>query len=166
MYYDKISEGYDELHGSEQLNKIKLIKSLIDKKQYLSPFRSPKMLLDLGCGTGITSLIVVPSCFYVGLDPSIKLLRKFTLPRVMGVAESLPFKIHSFDLVISLTAIHHFKETRKVLQQISLLSSYHILSVLKKASQYVHICADIRELFKVIIEQDEEKDTIFFLKNK
>ena len=47
-YYDSISEGYEELHAEEQLKKIAVI------KKHLKPKPTDK-LLDVGCGTGLTT---------------------------------------------------------------------------------------------------------------
>ena len=66
-YYDKISEGYEELHKEEQLKKVKLI------SKYLKVNKDDR-LLDVGCGTGITT---GPwQCKRYGIDPSKKLLEK------------------------------------------------------------------------------------------
>ena len=66
-YYNKISEGYEELHKQEQLEKIQLIKKYISINQN-------EMLLDVGCGTGITTKFW--NCKAYGIDPAIKLLKK------------------------------------------------------------------------------------------
>ena len=47
-YYDKIAKGYNELHAEEQKKKLAII------KKYIQPEKSD-LLLDVGCGTGVSS---------------------------------------------------------------------------------------------------------------
>ena len=83
-YYDEIAEGYEELHREEQLQKVALI------KQHLS-IKKDDMLLDVGCGTGITTQL--GDCRKFGLDPAIKLLQRAKGALfVNGEAEHIPFK--------------------------------------------------------------------------
>src|SRR3989338_10662666 len=107
-YYTLISRGYNELHMEEQLNKISIIKDNIKIG------RSSK-ILDVGCGTGISSGF---GCFVVGIDPSIGLLKQNNNKKILGVAENLPFKNYSFDYVVSITSIHNFKNIKKSINEI------------------------------------------------
>ncbi len=70
-YYDILAPSYDELHGFEQLKKIVAIQELIkiDNDLHLD---SEMVLLDIGCGTGISTLMLNILC--AGLDPSSELL--------------------------------------------------------------------------------------------
>jgi len=66
-YYDEISSGYEELHKEEQLKKVSLI------KKHLKVNPNDK-LLDVGCGTGLTT---EPwECKRYGVDPAPKLLER------------------------------------------------------------------------------------------
>ena len=67
-YYNEISEGYDELHGEEQVNKAKIIadKLALDKND---------KLLDVGCGNGVC--LDLFKCDVTGVDPSEKLLEQY-----------------------------------------------------------------------------------------
>src|SRR3989338_5642321 len=65
-YYNSISEGYEELHREEQEKKLAIIKQ---KLQITSEDR----LLDVGCGTGITSQF---DCKVTGVDPAKRLIEK------------------------------------------------------------------------------------------
>ena len=48
-YYDAISEGYDDLHGEEQENKLAIIKEKLK-------IGEKDLLLDVGCGSGILAV--------------------------------------------------------------------------------------------------------------
>ena len=88
-YYDEIATGYEELHKEEQEAKINIIKKHLEIK-------NNNKLIDVGCGTGLTTLAW--DCQLYGLDPSIKLLEKAkSKPESKNVnwinapAEDIPF---------------------------------------------------------------------------
>lgn len=103
-YYDGIAQGYDELHGQEQVEKLELLSAQI---------RVGKTLLDVGCGSGISTGWW--GVCATGIDPSEGLLklarRKYPhCTFIQGVAERLPFADRSFDTVISVTAVQNFDD--------------------------------------------------------
>lgn len=66
----------------------------------------PKLALDLGCGEGrFCRMLAQEGIDCVGLDPTVRLLEtaysRGTKKLVRSVAEKLPFKNSSFDLVVS-----------------------------------------------------------------
>ena len=156
-YYNSISISYDELHREEQLNKIRLIKNNLEIKKQ-------DFLLDVGCGTGIFTEEF--SCIKVGIDPSIEMLKQGKNAfYIQAFAENLPFKDNSFDNVISVTAIHNFKNIRKGLEEIKRVSRKNIvLSILKRSFKINEIKNHIKELFKITKIIEENKDIIFFAK--
>jgi len=141
-YYNLISGSYNKLHKEEQLNKIRLIKDNLKIK-------NQDFLLDVGCGTGIFAEEF--NCIKVGIDPSIEMLTQGKNAfYIQAYAESLPFKDRSFDFVISVTAIHNFKNIRKGLEEIKRVSKKNIaLSILKRSSKINEIKNHIKELFKI-----------------
>ena len=152
-YYDNIADGYAELHGQEQLNKLAVVKKHLDiRKDYL--------LLDVGCGTGISSDF---DCNVIGIDPSFEMLRKSRKPKVQGVAEKLPFKGKSFDVVIALTSVHNFDDVRKGIMEMRRVAKGQIvISALRKIDKYPEIDSVIRKLLNVRKVVMEEKDAIYF----
>jgi len=152
-YYDAIASGYDELHGEEQRKKVTLIKEKLTELGI--EFSS---LLDVGCGSGIS--LEGWDCYKKGIDPSGELIKK-ALEKGFDVqvasAEKIPFADNSFDLVICLTAAHHFGE--KGLEEIKRVGrKYFVFSFLKKAD----VDSFRKSLgFKIIKKIDEEKDVIF-----
>ncbi len=155
-YYDKISKGYNELYGEEQLKKINIILNNIKIK------KSDK-LLDVGCGTGF--YLNLFKCNVTGVDPSEELLKQCKHKTVKANAEELPFKDDEFDWVISITAIHNFKNIDKALDEIKRVGKHFVFSILKKSKKFDHIADLIKKkinIKKIIIE---EKDVIVFCIN-
>lgn len=156
-YYNEISEGYEELHKEEQQKKVELIKNYLKPKQ-------TDLLLDVASGTGLTT---EPwNCKRIGLDPAIKLLEKARnkqeIQYINAEAEHIPFKDNSFDIVISITAIHNFNNIEKGLREIKRVGKdKFILSTLKKSRKIREISKLIKKIFKPEEIIEEEKDIIF-----
>ena len=98
-YYTEISSGYEELHKEEQLKKLRIIKdNLILSKN--------ARILDVGCGPCWSAEFFEN---VVGVDPAFELLhRNKKVKTIQARAEALPFKDHCFDVVLCVTAVHHF----------------------------------------------------------
>ncbi|MFT4310774.1 MAG: class I SAM-dependent methyltransferase [Candidatus Woesearchaeota archaeon] len=142
-YYNAIAQGYDQLHKEEQLNKLRAISVYIKPKG---------TLLDVGCGTGIsTAFFKVPH--KTGIDPSDKLLTlaKQKYPHItfmQAAAEDIPCADHSFDVVISLTAIQNFSNIEQGLKEIKRVGKQQfILSYMKKTQKAQLIDVWITDLF-------------------
>jgi ubiquinone/menaquinone biosynthesis C-methylase UbiE len=155
-YYDSIALGYNRLHRGEQIKKIKIISSeLIIKKT--------DRLLDVGCGTGFSFDFL--ECISYGVDPSDKMLKLCTDKNAKlfcAGAENLPFEDNFFDIVISVTAIHNFKDAKKgILEMRRVGKSQFAFSVLKKAKNFEVINEIIISSFSIIKIKEEEKDRIY-----
>ncbi len=128
-YYDDISEGYEELHLEEQQKKIKLISEHLHLKK-------TDKLLDVGCGTGITT---EPwNCERYGIDPAKKLIerarQKDKIEYKIAGAEKIPYPDGFFDVVVSITAIQNFSDIEKGLSEIRRVGKDRfVLSFLKKS---------------------------------
>ena len=154
-YYTLISRGYNELHMEEQLSKISIIKDNIKIG------RSSK-ILDVGCGTGISSDF---GCFVVGVDPSIGLLKQNKRLKVASAAENLPFKSHFFDYVISVTSLHNFSNIAESIREMKRVGKRDfVFSILKKSKKFEGIKGHIEKNFRINKVAEEEKDSIFFCK--
>jgi ubiquinone/menaquinone biosynthesis C-methylase UbiE len=153
--YDIIANSYDELYKDEQVNKLNGILEEIS-------FSSNDLILDVGCGSGIATSSL--KCKIVGIDPSLKLLEKSPFLKVFGIGENLPFKDKSFNYVISLTAIHNFKDYKKGLKEMKRVGKKAIIvSVLKRSKMFDKINSFIFHSFKDVKIIDEEKDKIFII---
>jgi ubiquinone/menaquinone biosynthesis C-methylase UbiE len=159
-YYDEISAGYEELHKEEQLKKVKIILNKLNLKK-------TDKLLDVGCGTGL--YLDLFDCDVTGIDPSEKLLEQYNGQHqvILGSAESLDFSDNSFDIVMSITAIHNFDDIEKGLKEIQRVGKDRfVFSVLKRSPKYGIIEKLINELFIVDEKIEEDKDYLFFTHRK
>jgi ubiquinone/menaquinone biosynthesis C-methylase UbiE len=158
MDYSKIAPSYNELYSSEQLKKLEIIRKLLDIKQ-------SHKLLDVGCGTGISTGYFSQKCHVTGIDPCKELLAQTKQNCIQGKAENLPFEDNSFDIVISVTSIHNFdsfekgiKEMKRVLNKNGQL----VVSVMKRSSKLDDIEEELKNTFSGIKTIEEEKDIIFY----
>ncbi len=152
-YYNAIASSYNRLHGQEQLEKARLIREQL---------RSQGLLLDVGAGTGIATAEFQQNCSCIALEPSIKMLKRFNGLRVCGRAEKLPFKSGSFDVVLSITALHHadlekaFNEIKRVAKQDAKIG----ISFFKRAGSF----RQAEGLFRGFKRVDSRFDAIFLKK--
>jgi len=146
-YYDEISSGYNELHKEEQLKKVRIIIKELGITN--------EKVLDVGCGTAFYAELFEN---YTGLDSSKGMLEKAKANVILGNAENLPFKDKSFDVVISVTALHNVKDFKKAIKEMERVSKGKIaISVLKKSKNFDWIKEELKNYKKI----EEEKDIIF-----
>jgi len=146
-YYDTIAEGYNELHSREQLDKIKTILRHLQM--------SDETVLDVGCGTALYAYLFRN---YKGIDPSKGMLDESSADVIKGVAEDLPFEDKSFDIVMSISAIHNFEDYKKGIAEMKRVAKKRIIiTLLKKAKEFEEIKACLTD-FKEI---EHEIDSIF-----
>jgi ubiquinone/menaquinone biosynthesis C-methylase UbiE len=159
-YYDKIAKGYNELHQKEQENKLRIIQTQFD-------FGPNDMILDVGCGTGVSSEVF--KCQIIGLEPSKEMLvqgRIENMPNMeflQGEGEHLPFTDNSFDAIICVTALHNFKDPKLGLKEIKRVGKGKgAITILKKAKHANELKDSVKEIFAIEKEIDEDKDIILF----
>ncbi len=145
-YYDYTAKGYDELHKEEQLAKLTIIDTLIQVKG---------KLLDVGCGTGISTLYFKDKAACTGLDPSKEMLKQFLGTKVLGQAEHLPFEDKTFDVVISVTALHLSDMNKSIPELERVCKGVVAISLLKKSKSITHL------LLKEYIRYDCDRDYLF-----
>jgi len=155
-YYDSIAKGYSDLHSEEQLAKVRVIKRILDVGE-------TDLMLDIGCGPYFGDF----PCRVIGIDSSYELLKQARIPGVLGYAEQLPFKNHSFDIVISVTALHNFNNPENALIEACRVGKGRfVFTLLKKSKKYALIEQSIKSLFTVEQVVDERFYSIFFLTTK
>lgn len=151
-YYDGIAKGYNDLHGEEQLNKLKII------AKHLKVNKDTK-LLDVGCGTGLSAKVF--NCDITGIDPSEELLKQCPFKTVKANAESIPFKDNEFDVVIAVTCIHNFKDVKKALKEIKRVGKDKFaITILRKSQKADLLVCQVQELFSLTSFLLEKKDLI------
>ncbi|MFH1211564.1 MAG: class I SAM-dependent methyltransferase [Candidatus Woesearchaeota archaeon] len=155
-YYDDIAKGYDELYKREQMKKLKLILKNIK-------IPSGAAVLDVGCGTGYALEFFENS---LGLDPSIELLKKSKSRVVCANAENMPFKDKAFDLVFSITAVHHFNLEKAIPEMLRVGRENFVFTVLKRIDNFNKIIETIKTSFDVYKMLEEDKDFILFCKHR
>jgi bis(5'-nucleosidyl)-tetraphosphatase len=159
-YYDEIADGYDELHGAEQLRKANIIISKLSLKK-------TDKLLDVGCGNG--SYLELFDCKVTGIDPSEELIKQYKGKHklTVGVAEELPFPDNSFGIVMSITAMHNFRNIETGIKEMRRVGKKKfVFSVLKKTKKMAIIEKLIYDFFTIDEIIDEDKDIIFFCSKK
>ncbi|HLD12506.1 MAG TPA: class I SAM-dependent methyltransferase [Candidatus Nanoarchaeia archaeon] len=124
MYYDFIAAGYDKLYEEEQIAKLKNITKYYTCKG---------LILDVGAGSGVSSRFFASQARVIALDTSEELLSLYEGEKVVARAESLPFRDHIFDAVVSVTALHHadFKQALREIKRVVKPNGQIVLSLLK-----------------------------------
>ncbi len=152
-YYNQIAHSYEQLHKEEQFAKLHLI-----KENLAAP--AGAKILDVGCGPGWSAEFFDN---VVGIDPAEGLLSK---SGVVGYAEQLPFRDHSFDIILCVTAVHHFELDKALaeMKRVAKKDAIIVITVLKKSVRYGTIVAELRKKFVADKELDAGQDTAFFLR--
>ncbi len=158
-YYNEISRSYNELHGDEQIKKAEIIKKEILKK------KSSGLLLDIGGGTGVSTEVFLDNFNCTVIDPSEKLLVQGNnnMKKIVASAEKLPFDAEKFDVIISITSLHHV-EIKKALAEIKRVAKPDALvavSFLKKSKKLEIFRKEFKKIYKKSREIEESRDIIF-----
>ena len=157
--YEYLSSAYDELHGSEQTRKLNIIKAELGLKPW-------NTVLDIGCGTGLSSIL---GCEITGIDCCDEMIEKSRkrINAMKGFAEELPFPDKSFDAVICVTALHNFSDINAAIIEMRRVSRGKIaISALKKSSRLKLIEDTIKNQLHIELVVDDATDRIFFCINK
>ncbi len=160
-YYDATAKGYNELHGEEQLKKARTILAYLKEHHLIDEHMR---ILDVGAGTTHATALFPGD--KTALDPAKELLKQgkdVSIKRVHGIAEDLPFADKWFDIVLSLTAVHNFKDYKKGIAEMRRVAlKLVIITLLKKSPQYKDIEKEIKKM-KSVAMLDDAIDTIFIM---
>lgn len=155
-YYDYLAPGYSDLHREEQRNKVRIIADNLTIKH-------TDLLLDIGCGPYFGDF----KCTVIGLDPSIQLLSQARIPIVCGRAEALPFRNHSVDIIISVTALQNFDDPELALREAWRVGRGRFaFTFLRKSAKAPILEGLVRKYFQVSLRIEEVHDIILLAKYK
>lgn len=111
MNYDHVASEYDRRYSLHEYPGV--LRVLLEVADRTNP--APRRVLELGCGTGKWLSELERRGFCVaGIDPSTEMLRRCSSSGDLrvGQAEKLPWADGSFDLVLCVNALHHFRSPR------------------------------------------------------
>jgi len=160
--YDATAHLYDSLYSEEQTYKVKLIDAF--------QLRFEGMVLDIGCGTGI-SMGWKGMERSVGVDISKEMLELASgkgYDAVQADMCHLPFRDRSFRAVTSITSFHHATNRRMALKEayrVLHTGGYFFLTLLK-ASDWTKQLRQIRRYrgFRSVGFMDEGKDYLLAMR--
>lgn len=175
IWNDKDSEFYVKKYGNHF--SMKIFSQLISYKKYDS-------ILDIGCGGGqlvnsINNNIDIAKIY--GIDPSNKMIeisnksiKSSNIKFLKGYAENLEFKNNSFNIVLVLNSIFHWKNINNGLEEIfRVMKKNSILYIGEERLKdgYLHGNQEIKNCLdlKKILIQKSFKDIVtknYFLKDE
>ncbi|MCR6668865.1 MAG: methyltransferase domain-containing protein [archaeon YNP-WB-040] len=173
MKYNTTSRGYDELYGEEQMEKyIEVMKEIENLKD--------KVVLDIGCGTGIMEGMLIEAKHIIGLDISIEIIKiakgkygeYYNISWVNADAENLPIKSESIDLSLMITVIQNTPNPLNALGEIERtlkLEGEAIVTYPKahyKPEEVLEEISKLKLLENVVLKITNTKDMIVKLKRK
>ena len=112
--FGEFVKQYEKARRSYPPEVLRFLKSLIKVK-------NPK-ILDIGCGTGISTRQLKNIGEVTGVDPDPKMLKAARAHKskvkiyVLAKAEKLPFKSQTFDIVTAFSALHWFDDKKSLLE--------------------------------------------------
>jgi SAM-dependent methyltransferase len=113
--FDRIATDYDESLPAH------VVAHYLDKRtELIARSGPPGRGLDVGCGTGVlASRLAARGYAMSGLDPSAGMLEVMAaehpeVEAVRGSGDAIPFADDSFDLVVTVAALHHIADPAAV----------------------------------------------------
>lgn len=173
MKYNTTSRGYDELYGEEQMEKyVEVMKEMENLKD--------KVVLDIGCGTGIMEGMLLQAKHIIGLDISIEMIKIakerykgcYNISWVNADAENLPIKSKSIDLSLMITVIQNIPSPPDALKEIERtlkLEGEAIVTYPKahyKPEEILEEISKLKLLENVVLKITNTKDMIVKLKRE
>ena len=127
MYSDPVQKEYSQIANRYDRRWSFYVNTTIQKTLDRLEIASKERILDLGCGTGtlIEHLLqMFPEAEVVGIDVSEEMLKvakqklSESVELKLGSADNLPFPNNSFDVIVSTSVFHYFRDPIRVLQEV------------------------------------------------
>ena len=158
-YYNSIASSYNELHGEEQLRKLRYIADGLKKYVKITP---QTRMLDVGCGTGLSAKVF--DVKLQGIEPAKALATQAPFQVIVANAEHLQFRDSCFDLVLCVTVLHNCKNPIAAVKEMKRVGTkIWVITILKKAKKAVALRKLIEEEFHVLEVIDDVHDWIYTL---
>ena len=158
-YYNSISSSYNELHGEEQLRKLKCIADTLKKYVGLT---SRTRILDVGCGTGLSARVFKADL--QGIEPAQKLAIQAQFPVIVANAQHLPFCDSFFDVVLCVTVLHNCKNPITAVKEMKRVGTkIWVITILKKSKKKIALQKIIEKEFLVKELIEDNHDWIYVL---
>lgn len=153
--YAQIAGSYEQLHAAEQERKLAKLLGHVDLSEYES-------VADIGCATAHLARHF-PQQRYLGVDPCKQLLEHAPekTKTVLARGEDLPLGDDSFDLSLSLTALHNYDDPAAGVRELARITrSAALVGVLKKSPLHDDILACLEKHFVVRQRLGDQHDTL------
>ena len=157
LFWESITKA--EWEKMKKQEKVKVIRAALKIKEAIKNIgvESCKRVLDVGCGPTVLSRYL-DSTEKVGVDPLINSFSKaFVLPKskydyVQCLAEALPFRNDSFDLILCRNVLDHTIRPKAVMQNLEKIlenGAYLALSV----NVFPPVTAALEKIMRIIFEK-------------
>lgn len=118
-HFDSVAESYDTTLPAHVATHY-----LTKRMRFINSLLRQGSILDVGCGTGALTYLLKQNGYTVfGIDPSAGMLKVFRKRGgrrfIQASSEALPFRPGSFDLVITIAALHHIRDKEAVRQTLA-----------------------------------------------
>ena len=164
-FYSASAQGYDELYGKEQQEKLSEISDFIMSED----IDISGNILDVGCGSGISASYFGCS---VGIDPCNELLdiakeKHKEIKFIKASAEEIPFPDNAFDFSVSITAAQNFSDMHKAISEINRVSRKgFIITILRNSPKRQMLESELRSFGAKISSSEQDKDAIFLVRKR
>ncbi len=160
-YYNEIAPIYNQLHGEEQLRKLRAIHAFLTEHKLIT---TSDTILDVGCGTGLSAQVFKNNI--VGVDPAQELLKQASFKTVCARAEQLPFPDNSFDVVLCITALHNCDDPCQAIAEMKRVGKrIWVITLLKKSAKRAQLEKLLSTRFRIVKVIDDVHDRVFFARN-
>ncbi|PIR04898.1 MAG: hypothetical protein COV57_02035 [Candidatus Liptonbacteria bacterium CG11_big_fil_rev_8_21_14_0_20_35_14] len=139
--FGNLKENYKKGRRRVPLEVIKYIFNKLNKNKPL--------VLDLGCGTGISTRQLAPySGYIIGVDKDEDMISNDSINYKVSDVSNLPFENSYFDLVTAFSAFHWFCDKKSILEIKRVLKTNGIFCVINKEEK-----SGLKNIYRSVLEK-------------